>query len=105
VPELALQREQGRAHLRNCRNQGGSLSEGSALELLLVETRWINRARRAHRRVKIVEARAGIEQALGDGAVEQSGIEMRKPIMSCKPFGERALAGGGGAVNSNDHAP
>ena len=41
----------------------------------------------------------------GDGAVQKPSVEQRQPEMLCKPAGQRALAGGGRAVDGDDHAP
>ena len=38
---------------------------------------------------------AAVEQRLGDGAVEQPGVEMAQAVMRGEPLAERALAGGG----------
>ena len=47
---------------------------------------------------------AGIQHAAADGAVEQAGIEVAQAQLGGEPAGERAFAGGGGAVNGDDQA-
>ncbi len=46
---------------------------------------------------------AGIQQRLGDRAVDHAGIEMAIAVMCGEPLAERALAGGGRSVDGDDH--
>ena len=101
--ELALVGQQRLAHRRNGRNDGRRLADGVALERRLIERLGIERPRGRRGADRIVEPAARIEQRLGDGAVEQTGIEMPEPVGRGEPLAERALAGGGRTVNGDDH--
>ena len=75
-----------------------------AFQGLFIEFFRIERVRRRGRTGGIVELVARIEQSLRDRPVDQAGVEMAQPVMRGELLGEGALAGGGGAVDGDDHA-
>ena len=50
--EIALERQERGAHLRNCRYDRGGLADGVALELAFIECRGVERLRRARSGLK-----------------------------------------------------
>ena len=78
--EIALERQQRGAHLRDCRDDRGRLADRVAFERRFVEARRIERLRAAATaRVTSSSAMPGIEQRLGHRPVDQPGIEMPQP--------------------------
>jgi hypothetical protein len=55
------------------------------------------RRRRRHRPA------GGIDERLGDGAVDQAGVEMAQAVMGGEFPAERAFARGGRSVDGDDH--
>ena len=70
----------------------------------LVELRRIERPRRRDRVRLVVERASGIEQRLGDRAIDQPGVEVAQPEMRREPLAERALARRRRSVDGDDHA-
>src|SRR5579885_2177628 len=101
--KIALESEQRRAHLGNGGNDGRRLTDGMTFEHRLVEVRRVERTRRSNCRRPVAGRFAGIEHGLGNGAIEQPSVEMAQAVMRGQLLAERALAGGGGSVNGDDH--
>src|SRR5262249_51117001 len=73
------------------------------LEHLFVKTLGIEALRGGDGPLDIVEPVAGVEERLGDGAVDQPGVEVAEPVVGSQPFAERTLAGSRRSVDGDDH--
>ena len=102
--EVALESQQRGAHVGDRRNDGRRFADGVAFQNLLIELFRIERARGRDRALLVVERLSGIEQRLGDRAIDQPGIEMAQPEMRREPLAERAFAGRRRSVDGDDHA-
>src|SRR4051794_25808380 len=63
----------------------------------------VQRQRRGDRNHLVSEIGPGIQQRLGHGAVDHAGIEMTIAVMRGQSLAERALTGGGGSIDGDDH--
>ncbi len=69
----------------------------------LIEAGKVERLRGRERLGAILERMAGVEQRLGDRAVEQPGVEMAQTEMRRQALAQRSLAGCGRPVDGDDH--
>src|SRR5690606_24847213 len=61
--------------------------------------------KRGRDRVRLIRRiHAGVEQGLGDRAIDHAGVEMTKVIVRGKPLAEGALTRSGRPVDGDDHA-
>ena len=88
----------------NRRDYRGRLAHSRAFEGFFIEIGWIERLGRGYSGGGIIRPAAGIEHGFGHRPVQQPGVEMAQAVMSGELLAERALAGGGGTVDGDDHA-
>ena len=98
-----MERDQRATHLRNGRDDRGRLADAMTFQNVRIEIIRIERMRRRDRMFLVIERLSGIEQCLGDRAVNQPGVEMAQPEMLREPPAERALAGRRRSVDGDDH--
>ena len=101
--ELLLEFEQGRAHVRDRRDDRRRLADLVALERDLVEACGIDRLRRGNGARLVVGVVAGIEQRLRHRAVQQPGVEMAQAVVRGELLAERAFSRSRRSVDRDDH--
>ena len=90
--EGALQLHEGGPHLRNGGDDRGHFGEAACLQLGFVEAGDVEALRRRDCGDAVIRGLSAIAQRLGDGAIQQAGIEMPEPEAIGQPLAERALA-------------
>ncbi len=101
--KIALQFHQRRAHFRVRRHDRGGFAYGMGFQRALIEAGRIEGLGGGEGLGAILERMAGVEQRLGDRAVEQPRIEMAQAEMRRQAFAQRPLAGRGRPVDGDDH--
>ena len=100
--EIALEREQRRADLRDRGDDRGGAGDVLGEQPLVGEEGGIDAPRRGERRLGIGRVGAGLEHEKSGRAIELAGIEMRQPEAFGQAARQRALARGGRPVDRND---